>query len=117
MAAISGLREPRWVMPAKPRSPTHGRSPVTNAFRSMPAQKPRPAPVSTPTESASSSSSWSSAAATPSAIAALTALRCVRPVQRDQQRALAHLGQDGGVGHHFTVIFCDMPSCSVQNRE
>ena len=25
-------------MPAKPRSPTHGRSPAANALRSMPAQ-------------------------------------------------------------------------------
>ena len=49
IAAISGLSAARWVMPAKPRSPTYGRSPATNAFRSMPAQKPLPAPVSTPT--------------------------------------------------------------------
>ena len=56
-------------------SPTYGRSPATNAFRSMPAQKPSPAPVSTPTRSPSSPSSSSSAAATPSATAALTALR------------------------------------------
>ena len=48
-AAISGLRGARCVMPAKPRSPTYGRSPATNALRSMPAQKPLPAPVSTPT--------------------------------------------------------------------
>ena len=51
IAAISGLRDARWTMPAKPRSPTHGRSPVTNALRSMPAQKPAPAPVMTPTAS------------------------------------------------------------------
>src|SRR4051794_13131608 len=62
-------------MPAKPRSPTHGRSPVTKALRSMPALKPAPAPVRTPTPSSPSASSVSSAAAIPSASARLTALR------------------------------------------
>ena len=50
IAAISGLRDARWAMPAKPRSPNHGDSPLTNAPRSMPAQKKPPAPVSTPTD-------------------------------------------------------------------
>ena len=36
------------MMPAKPRSPTYGRSPATNALRSMPGEKPLPAPVRTP---------------------------------------------------------------------
>src|SRR4051794_4267099 len=62
-------------MPAKPRSPTYGVSPCTNALRSMPAQNPPPAPVSTPTLSESSPSSSSSAAAIPSANARFTALR------------------------------------------
>ena len=75
IAAMSGLRAARWTMPAKPRSPTHGRSPVTKALRSMPAQKPAPAPVMTPTARSPSASSSSSAAATPSASARLTALR------------------------------------------
>src|SRR4051812_17952772 len=75
IAAMSGLRDARWTMPAKPRSPTHGRSPGTKALRSMPALKPAPAPVSTPTLSSLSSSRVSSAAATPSASARLTALR------------------------------------------
>src|SRR4051812_39871512 len=75
MAAISGLREARWTMPAKPRSPTHALSPATNALRSMPALKPLPEPVSTPTCSSAVSSSSSSAAATPSACALLNALR------------------------------------------
>ena len=35
----------RWAIPAKPRPSTYGLSPATNAFRSMPAQKPFPAPV------------------------------------------------------------------------
>jgi hypothetical protein len=39
IAAISGLRAARWAMPAKPRSPNHGDSPLTNAPRSMPALK------------------------------------------------------------------------------
>ena len=75
IAAISGLTDARWAMPAKPRSPNQGDSPRTNAPRSMPAQKKPPAPVSTPTERASSESSSSSAPAMPAATAALTALR------------------------------------------
>src|SRR5437763_1583547 len=74
-AAINGLREARWVKPAKPRSPNQADSPLTNAPRSIPALKKPPAPVSTPTESSSSSSSSSRAPATPAASAALTALR------------------------------------------
>src|SRR5437763_8608237 len=62
-------------MPAKPRSPTQGRSPVTNALRSIPALKPSPAPVRTPTARSPSASSLSRAAATPSASARLIALR------------------------------------------
>src|SRR4051812_49405928 len=72
---MSGLRDARWTMPAKPRSPTHALSPATKALRSMPALKPFPAPVSTPTWSSCVSSSSSSAAATPSACALLNALR------------------------------------------
>src|SRR4051812_19731704 len=75
IAAISGLRDARWTMPAKPRSPTHALSPATKAFRSIPALKPLPAPVRTPTCSSGVSSSSSSAAATPSACALLNALR------------------------------------------
>ena len=75
IAAISGLREARWAIPAKPRSPNQGDSPLTNAPRSMPAQKNPPAPVSTPTDRPSSSSSSSRAPATPAATAALTAFR------------------------------------------
>ncbi len=75
IAAISGLRDARWAMPAKPRSPNHGDSPLTNAPRSIPALKKPPAPVSTPTDRPSSESSSSSAPATPSATAPLTALR------------------------------------------
>src|SRR3954449_3883591 len=74
-AAISGLREARWTMPAKPRSPIHGRWPVTNALRSMPAEKPLPAPVRMPTCSSWVSSSSSRASATPCARSPLTALR------------------------------------------
>src|SRR5947209_324619 len=73
IAAISGLREARWVIPAKPRSPNQGDSPFTNAPRSMPAEKNPPAPVSTPTARLSSPSSSSSAPPTPAASAALTA--------------------------------------------
>src|SRR3954447_14361590 len=75
MAAISGLREARLTMPANPRAATHAFSPATKALRSMPALKPLPAPVSTPTWSSAVSSSSSSALATPSARARLTALR------------------------------------------
>src|SRR4051794_30046633 len=75
IAAISGLREARLTMPAKPRSPTHAFSPATNALRSMPALNPFPAPVRMPTCSSAVSSSSSSAFATPSARARLTALR------------------------------------------
>src|SRR4051794_17128145 len=75
IAAISGLRDARCTMPAKPRSPTHGRCPETNALRSMPAEKPLPAPVSTPTCSSWVSSSSSRASATPWARSPLTALR------------------------------------------
>ena len=75
IAAISGLSAERWVMPAKPRPSTNGRSPVTNAFRSIPAQNPLPAPVITPTLRSGSASRSSSALAIPCATAALTALR------------------------------------------
>src|SRR5215210_8017602 len=75
IAAMSGLRGGPWTMPAKPRPSTCGLSPWTKAFRSIPAQKPFPAPVRIPTCSPSSSSRRSSAAATPAASAALTALR------------------------------------------
>src|SRR6476620_731748 len=75
IAAISGFFEPRWTMPANPRSPTHGRSPATKALRSMPAQNALPAPVRMPPLSSGASSSSSSAAATPSASGRLTALR------------------------------------------
>ncbi len=54
IAAISGLRDARWAIPAKPRSPNQGASPLTNAPRSIPAQKKPPAPVSTPTDRLSS---------------------------------------------------------------
>ena len=74
-AAISGLTAARWVMPAKPRPSTTGDSPVTKALRSMPEQKPFPAPVMTPIDSPPSASSSSSAAAIPLATAALMALR------------------------------------------
>src|SRR5215218_6814355 len=74
-AAISGLRGGPWTMPAKPRRSTNALSPATNAFRSMPAEKPLPAPVRMPACRSSSSSRRSSAAATPFASAALTALR------------------------------------------
>ena len=87
------------TMPAKPRSPTHGRSPVTNALRSMPAQKPLPAPVRTPTWRSSSSSSSSSAAAMPSATRAVDGVARVGPVERDEQDAVAALGEDSLIGH------------------
>src|SRR3954468_11878607 len=74
-AAISGLRDARWTMPAKPRSPTHGGSPGTKPLGSMPAEKPLPAPVRTPTWSSCVWSSSSSASAMPWASAPLTALR------------------------------------------
>src|SRR5271166_2744817 len=74
-AAIRGLRAERWAMPAKPRSSNQGASPLTNAPRSMPAQKKPPAPVSTPTDISSSPSSSSRAPAMPAATAALTAFR------------------------------------------
>src|SRR4051812_41743473 len=75
IAATIGLRGGPWTMPAKPRCSTNMLSPATNAFRSMPEEKPLPAPVRMPTRSSSSSSSRSSAAPIPFAIAALTALR------------------------------------------
>src|SRR3954451_15136979 len=82
-------------MPAKPRSATHGRSPVTNALRSMPALKPLPAPVRTPTLRSSSASSASSAAAIPSASAVLTALRAsgrLRVINRTPSRRSVRTG-------------------------
>src|SRR6516165_4831383 len=75
IAAISGLRAARWAIPAKPRSPNHGDSPLTNAPRSMPALKNPPAPVTTPTSRFSSPSSSSSAPPTPAASAAFTEFR------------------------------------------
>ena len=75
IAAMIGLIGGPWTMPAKPRCSTNELSPVTNAFRSIPAEKPLPAPVRMPTCRSLSSSSRSSAAAMPFASAALTALR------------------------------------------
>src|SRR5215204_1957054 len=74
-AAMIGLRGGPWTMPAKPRCSTNMLSPATNAFRSMPEEKPLPAPVRMATWRSSSSSRRSSAAAIPLASAALTALR------------------------------------------
>src|SRR5919206_974591 len=98
IAAISGLRAARRVMPANPRSPTYGRSPATNALRSMPALKPRPVPANTPTVSPSSASSASSAAATPSASARLTALRAsgrLSVMSRTPSRRSVRTGSSG----------------------
>src|SRR3954451_6894760 len=75
IAAISGFRGGPSAIPAKPRPSTCGLSPATNALRSMPAEKPLPAPVRIPTRRPSSASRRSSAAARPAASAALTALR------------------------------------------
>src|SRR3954468_2823741 len=75
IAAMSGLRDARCTMPAKPRSPIHGRWPVAEALGPMPAEKPLPAPVSTRTCSSWVSSSSSRASATPCARSPLTALR------------------------------------------
>src|SRR5918992_393448 len=61
------------VMPAKPRPPARGLSPVRNPLRSMPAQNVPPAPVMTSTETSLRSSSSSSAPAMPCATAPLTA--------------------------------------------
>src|SRR4051794_4112389 len=97
-AAISGLRAERCTMPAKPRSATHGRSPVTNALRSMPALKPLPAPVRTPTLRSSPASRASSAAAMPSASAVLTALRAsgrLRVMRRTPSRRSVRTGSSG----------------------
>ena len=94
IAAISGLTDARRTMPAKPRSPTQGRSPVTNAFRSMPAQKPLPAPVSTPTLSPSSPSSSIERRGDALGQRQVDGVARVGAVERDQQHALASLGQD-----------------------
>src|SRR3954447_16148408 len=75
IAAISGLAGGRSAIPAKPRPSTYRLSPATNALRSIPAEKPLPAPVRIPACRPSSASRRSSAAASPAASAALTALR------------------------------------------
>src|SRR4051794_26873074 len=98
IAAMSGLRAERWTMPAKPRPSTRGLSPATNALRSMPALKPLPAPVRTPTVRSSSASSASRAAATPCASAALTALRAsgrLRVMRRTPSRRSVRTGSSG----------------------
>ena len=59
--SISGLAAARWVIPPKPRSSAYGTSPATNALRSIPAQKPLPAPVITASVNSSSESRRSSA--------------------------------------------------------
>ena len=46
-AAMIGFSGGRSQMPPKPRPGITASSPATNAFRSMPAQKTSPAPVST----------------------------------------------------------------------
>src|SRR3954467_1540732 len=101
IAAINGLRDGRWTMPANPRSPTHGRSPVTNAFRSMPALKPFPSPVRTPTLRSASASRSSRAAAIPSASAVLTALRAsgrLRGISRTPSRRSVRTGSSDMAG-------------------
>jgi hypothetical protein len=69
MAAISGFVEPFSMNTSIPT----GGPLVANALRSMPAQKPRPAPVSTPAVSPSSPSSCSTARSRPWARSVLMA--------------------------------------------
>ena len=100
IAAISGLSAERWVMPAKPRPSTWGLSPLTNAFRSMPAQKPLPAPVRTPTRRSPSSSSSLERRGNPLRQRAVNGVARVRAVEGDQKYAPAALGENSLlVGH------------------
>ena len=103
MAAISGLRDPRWTMPAKPRSPTHGRSPVTNALRSIPAQKPAPAPVRTPDREVAVGVELVERRRHPFGQREVDRIARLRAVERDEQHAVAALGEDGLVGHGRTI--------------
>ena len=104
MAAISGLRDARWTMPAKPRSPTHGRSPVTNALRSMPAQKPAPAPVTTPTAQVAVGVELVERRRHPLGQREVDRVARLRAVERDEQDAVAALGEDGLVGHGRRIL-------------
>ena len=103
MAAISGLRDARWTMPAKPRSPTHGRSPVTNALRSIPAQKPAPAPVMTPDRELAVGVELVERRRHPFGQRQVDRVARLRAVERDEQHAVAALGEDGLVGHGRTI--------------
>ena len=94
-AAISGLSAERWVMPAKPRPSTYGRSPVTNAFRSMPgAEALAGAGEDADATARRRASSSSSAAAMPCGDGGVDRVALVRAVDRDQQDPVAALGQD-----------------------
>ena len=77
-AAMMGLGNSRWVMPAKPPEPPmmEPPSPAAKALRSIPAEKAlSPAPVRTTTAHRSSVSSSSSAAAMATLTSPLMALR------------------------------------------
>jgi hypothetical protein len=101
-AAIIGLEAPSW----RNRGSRFDAPPAANAFRSIPEQNPRPAPVTTAAVSPSSSSSSSTAPISPSASSRLMALRAsgrLRVMRRTRPRrsvrtssatslALPHLG-------------------------
>src|SRR6266571_3266182 len=70
---MTGLAGARSVIPAKPRPSTTGKSPARKAFRSIPALKFPPAPVTISTRTSPRASSSSVARAMPRATSPLTA--------------------------------------------
>ena len=68
---------------------------MANALRSMPAQNPRPAPVSTPAVSPSSESSCSTAREQPLGEVGVDGVHRLGAVERDQQHPPPGLGEHG----------------------
>ena len=103
IAAMIGLRGGCWTIPAKPRSACHGRSPAANAPRSIPEQKPLPAPGEHGDREAVVVVERVERGGDAVRERAVDRVALVRAVERDQQDVVAALGEDrrvsGGIGH------------------
>ena len=101
IAAMSGLRDARWTIPAKPRSPTHGALAGDERLEvHARAEALAGAGEHADLTARASASSSSSAAAIALGDRQVHRVARVGAVERDEQDAVAALGEDSGcVGH------------------